>query len=61
MCGLSKVVDLSEADVENGFGDVVSGTETVGKDTPGGNLQQVPYRKPSIQEPTTVPALCVHS
>jgi len=42
ICGFRNVVDLSEADAENGLRVVVSGTETVGNDTPGGNLQQVP-------------------
>ena len=58
MCGrIINVVERSEADVKCGFGDVVSGTLTVGMDTPAGNLQHVPYRKPSMHVPTTVPDL----
>lgn len=62
MCGrIINVVDRSEADVEYGLDGVVSGRLMVDTDTPGGNLQHVPYKKPSMHVPTTVPDLCVHS
>jgi len=58
MCGrIINVVERSEANVECGFDGVVSGRLTVDTETPGGSLQHVPYRKPSMQVPTTVPDL----